>query len=170
VQFSDNSSSTYNIKANATLVRSTTSSPNLIVSDGFVRRIHFRIDLSQLSDSAATHRAFARFHISPDTILGDNRTLIMYVPDSGDFSDPAFLSGPLVVSRPVNAGEEIVDFPMTNTLLGVLSEAVPNNGFVIRFAFENSEIRVAGFYGSSASDTLRPRIFITSSTPADFDR
>jgi len=161
---------TYRIKANATFVRPTTTTSNLIVSDGFVRRMYFRIDLSQLSDSAATHSVHARFHVVPGTVRGDNRTVILYIPASGDVTSPEFRSGAQVVSTTVNESEEIVDFTLTNSLLGVLSEVLPDNGFVVRFAFENSAIRAAEFYGSAATDTLRPRVFITSSTPAEFDR
>lgn len=163
---------TYSIRANATYVRPTPANTtnNLIVSDGYVRRIYFRIDLSGLSDSAATHTAHIRMHIVPGTVSGDDPTVILYVPDTDDFDDPDFVRGLQIVSRTVNEVEGFVDFTITNTLLGILSDVLPGNGFGLRFAFENTAIRTAEFYSTAADDTLRPRVFITSSTPAEFDR
>jgi hypothetical protein len=57
---------------------------------------------------------------------------------------------------------------MTNAISLMLQGTLENNGIVVRFDAENSELRQVQFYGSSAADSLRPRVFVTSSTPADF--
>jgi hypothetical protein len=168
VNFTDGTSTTYRINHDGNLVRSTQTTPNLIISDGFVRRVYFPIDLSQVNDSAAVHFAVAKFNIVPGTVFGSNQTVTLYVPDSKDPGDSAFLSGQLITQLTLDAGSGILEIPLTNILLLILAESVPDNGFVLHFLTENSEIKQAEFY-SSANDSLRPRVIMTYSTPADFD-
>jgi hypothetical protein len=58
--------------------------------------------------------------------------------------------------------------PVTNVLLAILADKVTDNGFVLRFKEENTEIKYAQFYPGS-SDSLRPRVVLTYSTPARFE-
>ena len=58
---------------------------------------------------------------------------------------------------------------MTNALALIQQGTLEDNGVVIRFDAEASSVRQVEFYTSSAPDSLRPRLFVTSSTPAEFD-
>lgn len=168
VRFKDETSSNYRITHDANLVRAVQSTSNLIISDGFVRRLYFPVDLSQVNDSAAVHYAFLRFNFVPGTTFGSNQSVQLYVPNSPDPLNPAFRSGQLVTQKTLNSSSGILEMPVTNVLLMILGGKVPDNGFVLRFSAENSEIKQAEFYPSS-NDSLRPRVFMTYSTPAGFD-
>jgi hypothetical protein len=169
VEFSDLTSSSYRIGNDATFVRPTTTTSNLIVSDGYVRRIWFRIDTEQLSDSSAVHSARIRFQVVPGSASGIEQ-VELYIPGSTDVTSSAFLSGTLVTNTIFGAESEYLEFVITNTLLAVLSEKLPDNGFVMRFIGENARVRFIELYGSAAADSLAPRVVLTSSTPAEFDR
>jgi len=65
--------------------------------------------------------------------------------------------------------DETVEFVLTNAVFLTLQGQLKDNGFVIRFKDENTELRQVEFYTSDVADpALRPRVFITSSTPAVF--
>ena len=184
VVFTDNEERTYDIAHDATYIRPTTTTSNLIISDGFVRRIYFRLDLDALPDSAAVHSLRVRFHlVGGNTVeLESNPTALLYAPASDDPAAEAFL-GAQVVNTPggpfsgttesfadtsvvLDWSGPFVNYAVQRTLEGVIKD----NGFVLRFVSENSELRYAEFYGSRAADSLRPRAFVTVSTPAEFDR
>ena len=168
VHFTDDTFSSYRITQDATFVRPSQPTSNLVVSDGFVRNVYFPVDLSQVNDSAAVHYAILRFNFVPGTTFGTNQTVLLYVPNSTDPRDPDFREGQRVTQQTLNSSSGILEMPVTNVLLKILAGEVPDNGFVLRFLTENSEIRQAEFY-SSANDSLRPRVFMTYSTPAGFD-
>jgi hypothetical protein len=169
VNFVGGTTSFYDVEDDATVFRPTTTTPNLVASDGFVRRVYFRIPLDQLEDEAAIHNARVRLHIVPGSVLGGNGNLIVFIPVSPDVTSEEFLSGQLVTAPSFQASSEFIEFGMTNAIALILVGTLENNGVTVRFDAENSELRQVEFYGSSAPDSLRPRIFITSSTPADFD-
>jgi len=160
----------YPIGHDGTFTRERTTTPNHVVSDGVVRRLFVQTDLSQISDSSAIHNARLTLHVVPGSIVGVSRSLILYVPDSTDPLSESFLSGVDVTSVDASDDTEVLDFRVTLTLLGMLRGLVDDNGFVVRYASENTELRRVEFYTSAAAvDSLRPRIFVTSSTPATFD-
>ena len=161
---------TYAISGDATFIRPTGTTSNLIVADGYVRRVYFRVHLDELASDAAVHTARVRFHIVPGTALGDNNTtVVVYVPDSTDPASSSFLSGQPVTEKTFDLTDETLEFPVTNAIFLMLQKTLKDNGFVVRFKFENTELRQLELYGSAAADSLRPRVFITSSTPAEFD-
>jgi hypothetical protein len=169
VDFSDQTSSSYRIGNDATFVRPTATTSNLIVSDGYVRRVWFRIDLDQLSDSSAVHSARLRFRVVPGSASGIEQ-VELYIPESTDVTSSGFLNGTLVTNTIFGKESEELNFVVTNTLLGVLSDDLPDNGFVMRFIGEKSRVRYIELYGSAAADSLAPRVVLTSSTPAEFGR
>ncbi|HXV14340.1 MAG TPA: hypothetical protein VEC56_09050 [Candidatus Krumholzibacteria bacterium] len=169
VNFVGGTSATFRCSADATFVRPTTATSNLVVSDGFVRRIHLRIPLDQLPERSAVHNARVRLYLVPGSTLGSNPNLVVFIPASDDPTSTEFLTGQLVTATSFQASADYVEFAMTNAIALILQGTLANNGIVVRFDAENSELRQVQFYGSSAPDSLRPRVFITSSTPADFD-
>lgn len=158
----------YPIKHDAVFVRPTDATSNLVISDGFVRRVFFRVDLDQLSDSSAVHSARIIFNLVPGTGSGFE-TAELYIPDSDDPTTRGFLSGTPVNSVLFDDGDEALGFTVTNTLLGILNGSLPDNGFVMRYVGERTRLRFQEFYTSSAVDSLAPRMILTSSTPADFN-
>lgn len=159
----------YRDSDDANFIRPTTTTSNLVTSDGYVRRIYFRIPLDQLPERSAVHIARLRLHVVAGSVLGDNTNLIVYLPASDDVTSDEFLSGTNVTAISVPAGAEYIEFTMTNAIALTLQGSIEDNGVVIRFDAENSSLRQVQFYGSNAPDSLRPRLYITSSTPADFD-
>lgn len=173
VQGGSSSGTNYNVVADANYIRPTTVTNNLIVSDGFVRRFYWRIPLDQIDSTAAVNRATARFYLVDGSMLDAPQTVVYYVPASDDTSSPDILSGTFFLTRAVevNTDAGYVDVPLTGPVLGMLDGTVADNGFVMRYGTENAILRQAEFYTSAvAVDSLRPRVIITASSPAEFDR
>jgi hypothetical protein len=160
---------TFNANADADFVRPTSPTSDLIISDGYVRRMYFRVHLDELAPESAVHTAHVLFHIVPGSIVGDNTTAVIYAPNSSDPTAQGFVSGQPVTTMPIFEDDETVEFRLTNAIFLTLQGTLPDNGFVMRMQFENTSVRQVEFYGNAAADTLRPRVFITSSTPATFD-
>ncbi|MCI0451247.1 MAG: hypothetical protein L0Z51_02515 [Candidatus Latescibacteria bacterium] len=169
VNFVGGTSATFRCSDDATYVRPTTTTSNLIVSDGYVRRVHLRVPFDQLPPGSAVHNARVRLYLVPGSTLGSNPNLIVFIPESDDPASEEFLTGQLVTATSFQASADYLEFTMTNAVALTLQGTLADNGIVIRFDAENSELRQVQFYGSSAPDSLRPRIYITTSTPADFD-
>jgi hypothetical protein len=158
-----------NIVHDATVFRPRYTTSNLIVSDGYTRRVYMRAELDSLAKDANVHTARIRFHIVPGSIFGNNTTLLLYIPDSTDPTKPEFKTGQRITEQPIVAGDEVVDFPLTNALFLILQGTLKDNGFAIRFKDETTALRQVELYGTSAPENLRPRVFATTSSPAVFD-
>lgn len=168
VNFEDGTQRDYSISGDATFIRPSRTTNNLVTSDGYVRRIHFRVDFDELSDSSAVHSARIVFNIVPNTLMGVNTTLVLYVPGSDDPTSAGFRTGTVVSSTTIDHTSERISLLVTNVVVPILAGAAPNTGFVLRFQSEQTELRAVELYGSDAADSLRPRAFFTSSTPATF--
>lgn len=153
----------------ATFVRPTTTTSNLVVSDGFVRRTYFRIPFDQLEEDAAIHNARVRIHMVPGSVMGGDPNLIVFVPESENPDSENFLAGQLVTAISFLPSGDFVEFTITNAVALTLQGTLEDTGVIVRFDAENSALRQVQFYGSGAPDSLRPRLYITSSAPADFD-
>ena len=106
----------------------------------------------------------AGIHLSS---LGSNRiagNVLGTDPSSSDFGE-----GQAITERDIVSGDPYLEFPITNALNLTLQGDLADNGFVMRFKFPNTELRQIELYGSSAADSLKPRVIVTTSTPADFD-
>ncbi|HET6463528.1 MAG TPA: hypothetical protein VFH33_06990 [Candidatus Krumholzibacteria bacterium] len=158
----------YDITHDATAFRPNFTTSNLIVSDGYARRIYFRAQLDALKKDSAVHTATIRFHIVPGSIKGANTSLILYIPDNTDPTKADFKTGQRITEQPVEDTDTVLEFPMTNAIFLILQKKLKDNGFAVRFANENLELRQIELYGTDAPDSLRPQVFVTSSTPADF--
>jgi hypothetical protein len=169
VNFDGGTTTNYTVTDDCTVVRPLVTTDNLVISDGFVRRVYFEIDLSQVNDSAAVHEALVVFKIVPETVIGGGQTVELYIPASSDPESEGFLDGTKVVSGSLDANSVAVTLPVTNALLGILSDELDNNGFVLRFVTENMEVLQTEFY-TSAEAILGPKVYITYSTPARFER
>jgi hypothetical protein len=160
----------YAITHDATRYDPLASTSNLIVSDGQPRRVYLRANLDEVPDEAAVHTARIRLHIVPGSELGSGTTLVVYIPATTDSTSADFKGGQPVTEKDFTAGDETIEFTLTNAIFLTLQGSLDDNGFVIRFLNENTELRQVEFYGTAAVDSLRPRVFITSSTPAEFGR
>ena len=175
VTFTDNGTRSYKVTNDATMYLPRTTPSHLVVSDGYARRSYFRAELDALARDSAVHSAHVQFHVVPggfypignDTLL-TSLNLIIYIPDSTDPASPSFKTGQRITDLTVTSEQTVIDFPMTNAIFLILQEKLKNNGFAIRCTDENTSPRQIELYGTDAPDSLRPRIFVTSSTPADF--
>jgi len=168
VSFLNGDQQTYKIGADANFIRPTTSNANLTISDGFVRRVYFRIPIDQLPERSAVQNARVRLYLVPGSTLGSDPNLVVYVPTSADPASTDFLSGQNVTTVTYLPSSDYIEFAMTNAIALILNGTLEDTGVVIRYDAENSSLRQVQFYGSNAPANLRPRIFITSSTPADY--
>ncbi len=162
--------SRYYASADAIFVRPETGTNNLIISDGHLRRTYFRVRLDELAEESAVHTARLRFHLVPGSVLGTNTRVVIFVPNSSSPASADFTSGQLVTNVEILEGDGVVDFKLTNSIFLILQDTLEDNGFTLRLVADNSAVRQIEFYGTAAQDTLRPRVYITSSTPAEFDR
>ena len=169
VQYVGGTSSIFRDNADATFVRPAANTSHLVISDGYVRRIHFKLPLDRLTDRSAVHSARVRLYIVPGSTLGTSPNLIVFIPKSSDPTSVDFTQGQLVTTVKYQASADYMEFTATNAIALMLQGTLDNNGFVVRYDAENSKLRQVEFYGSNAPDSLRPRLLITSSTPADFD-
>lgn len=173
VNFTDGRSRSYEVANDATLFRPRSATSNLVVSDGYARRVFLHMPLDSLAKDSAVHTAHILFHVVPNTFYGTKKDttsfdMILYIPDSTDPASASFKTGQRIIDQSVASGQTTLDFPMTNALFLILQGKLKNNGFAIRCADENTIARQIELYGSSAPDSLRPRVFITASTPAVF--
>jgi hypothetical protein len=156
------------------------ASSNLIVSDGYPRRVFLRAELDSLADDAAVHSARMRFHIVPGTLFAgappdtsldqiDRVTLLLYIPDSTDPASAEFKSGQRIDEVEITSEDDVLEFAMPNAIFLVLQGTLKNNGFAIRCKDENTELRQVELYGSDAPAGLRPQVFVTTSSPAVFN-
>jgi hypothetical protein len=160
---------TYAVSDDCVVVRPLEPTDNLVISDGFVRRVFFEIDLSQVNDSAAVHEARVVFKFVPETVFGASQSVELYIPESPDPDSEDFLSGTNVVSEIMDANTGELVLTVTNSILGILAGELENNGFVLKFVSENTDIRQAEFF-TSGDPFLGPKLYITYSTPAQFER
>ncbi|HEX6789871.1 MAG TPA: hypothetical protein VF247_01050 [Candidatus Krumholzibacteria bacterium] len=170
----------FSVVADATVYRPRYTTTNLIVSDGYPRRVYFRTQIDSLAKDASVHTARIRFHIVPNTNRGtttDNSSppksvkgvrLLLYIPDDPDPTKPEFKNGQRITEQLVLRAAETVDFPLTNALFLILQGTLKDNGFAIRMKDENTLLRQVELYGTDAPDSLRPQVFVTTSTPAVF--
>jgi hypothetical protein len=173
VNFTDGRSRSYLVANDCTLYSPRSMSSNLAVADGYARRLYLRAPLDSLATDSAVHTAHILFHVVPSSYYGTQAdtssfSMVFYIPDSTDPQATAFKTGQRITEQTVRRDQKTVDFPMTNAIFLVLQKKLKNNGFAIRCADENTVPRQIEFYGSNAPDSLKPRFYITSSTPAVF--
>jgi len=169
VNFTDGFSRNYFILDDATFVESLQPTPNLVVSDGYARRIYLPLDLSGIISDAIIHRADLVLHLVPGSMVGNEFDVRLYVPGSSNPDDPAALSGRGVTVGTIQSDSDVLRLSVRNILLLFISGAEANNGFVLEFN-EGSQIRQAEFYSSAADSSLRPSLRLTYSSPPEFDR
>lgn len=168
VNYTDGIQRSYDIRDDATAYLPDVTTSNLVMSDGYARRVYFRAELDSLAKDSAVHSAIVRLHIVPNSLLGKLTSLILYIPDSTDPKTAAFKTGQRIDEVAIDSTSTVLSFPMRNAIFLVLQKKLKNNGFAIRFANENTELRQVELYGTGEPDSLRPKIFVTSSTPAVF--
>src|SRR5262249_54892034 len=117
VNFTDGRSRSYDVANDATMYRPRAASPNLVVSDGYPRRVYLRAPLDSLAKDSAVHTAHIRFHIVPNSFYGTQADtsefgLIFYIPDSTDPKNPTFKTGQRITDQPVRRDQKTIDFPM----------------------------------------------------------
>jgi hypothetical protein len=168
VNYTDGIQRSYDIRDDATAYLPDVATSNLVVSDGYPRRVYFRGELDSLAKDSAVHLATVRLHIVPNTLLGKATSLILYIPDSTDPKTAAFKTGQRIDEVAIDSTSTVLSFPMRNAIFLILQKKLKNTGFAIRFANENTELRQVELYGTGEPDSLRPKIFVTSSTPAVF--
>jgi hypothetical protein len=171
VYFTDGTLKRFYGNADATLVQPTSPpSGNFVIGDGYGRHGYFRIRLDELQPQSAIHVARVRFHIVPGSLLGENTLLQVLAPGSSDPTSSDFTTGDLVTTATVLLDDETLELKLTNAIFLTLQGTLADNGFVISFDADNTEVRQLELYGSNAPDSLRPRVYVTSSTPARFTR
>lgn len=175
VHFTDGTFKRFYASDDATLYRPTAPpSGHLAVSDGYARQVYFRVRLDQLVSQSAIHTARVRFHIVPNSFHPAGTTtsaqLDILAPKSSDPTSVNFGNGQLVTTATVIEGDSTVSFKLTNAIFLTLQGTLPDNGFVMYFDNKNTSLRTLGLYGSEAPDSLKPRVYVTSSTPATFKR
>ena len=107
--------------------------------------------------------------IVPDSRVGSDFSVTLYIPDVADINDPGVLTGTLVTSVVVPPDFNRLKFSIRNALQLILSEGREDAAFVIGYSAEGASLRRMEFYTSSALDSLRPKYRFTLSTPAEFD-
>jgi len=168
VGFEDGSSGFYPIADDATFYDTLSTSTNLVLSDGYARRVFLPVDLGGVRSDAIIHSAELELSLAPVLVEGTDLMVELYAPGSSNPSDPGFLEGQKVTEVVVTPGAGSLLLPVRNILLFFLAGTVPNNGLVLKFGSEGSDLRHIEFYSSSASAEKRPRLRIVYSSAPDF--
>ncbi len=169
VLFADGAQTNYPVTDDGTYVVSEVSTSNLIVSDGFIRRILVPVDISEIESDILIHDAKLILNLVPSSDLGSGFDVFLYSPNSGDPAAPDSRSGQGITTSFVNFVTGRVELSVRNILSLYITGERENTGFALRFVGEGSSIRQAEFYGS-ASDTLGPLLIVTASHPPVFDK
>ncbi len=170
VVFTNGKQSTYQMLADGTFVQDHGTTTNLLLSDGTAQRVFIPVDLSIVDPETFVHEATLEIFIVPDSRVGTDFSLTLYIPESVDFADPGILSGTLVTAVVVPADFEKLKFSIRNALQLMLSQGRDDAGFVLQFTNEGTAMRRMEFYTSSAADSLKPTYRFTLSAPAEFGK
>lgn len=170
VVFTNGKESTYKMLADGTFVQDHAVTTNLLLSDGVARRVFIPVDLSIIDPETFVHEATLEVFIVPDSRVGTDFSLTLYIPDSTDPADPGILKGTLVTAVVVPGDFEKLKFSIRNALQLILSKNRDEAGFVLQYTNEGTAMRRMEFYTSSAADSLRPRYRFTLSSPAEFGK
>lgn len=168
VDFSDGTSTNYPMSDDGTFVESLAGTSNLIISDGYARRIYLPVDLGGIVKDATIHRADLILNMVADSEIGNEFDVYLYAPTSGIVGDPGIRSGTGITRLEADPESGVLTLTVRNILLLFLNGTIENNGFVLQFDNEGSQIRQLEFYPSSAGTDLRPSIRITYSLPPEF--
>jgi len=168
VNFTDGHSTLYMNSDDGTFVESMIATPNLVLSDAYIRRIHLPLDLARLDPNLLIHEAKMVLNYVPGTSLGSDFSVFLYSPNDDDPFGTGIRTGQGVTAGRVNFVTGRVVLMVRNILLLMLGGKEDNNGFALRFMGEGSELRQVEFY-TNASDSLGPRIELISSQPPEFD-
>ena len=169
VNFTDGHSTLYKISDDGTFVESVNPTTNLVLSDGYIRRIHLPLDLTPIDPDLLIHDAKLILNYVPSSSLGSDFSVFLYSPNSDNPLGTDIWTGQAVMSGVVDFMTGRVVLPVRIILLLMLGGKEDNNGFALRFMGEGSELRQVEFY-TSASDSLGPRIELISSQPPEFDK
>lgn len=170
VDFTDGTSTNYPMSDDATFVQSVRSSANLVVSDGFARRVFIPVPLDSFPANVTIHRAELILDIVPGTVVGNEFGLFLYTPDAPDPGSRSIWEGIGITRVTADPDTGRVILPITNMLGLMLRGVVPDNGFVLQFDDEGTQIRQIEFNTASGPPGKRPRIGVTYSTPPEFMR
>lgn len=168
VTFDDGSDTTYAMTDDATFVEWLGATSNLIVSDGYTQRVFIPVDIGGLVEDAAIHKADLVLTIVPGSEIGNEFDVRLYTPNSSVVGNPDIFDGVGITTYATDIEDGQIVLPVRNVLLFFLEGVLPNNGFVLQFSGEGSQIRQLEFYSAEAGPDLGPHIIITYSTPADF--
>jgi hypothetical protein len=175
VAFTDGIQRSFNVADDATTYGPQSTTSDLVVSDGYPRRVFLRAAIDSLSKDSSVHAAHLRFHVVPNTFyavredsVARSLSVILYIPDNPDPASAGFKTGQRIIDINVASDQKEISFSLPNALFLILQGKLKNNGFAIRCTDENTNPRQLVLYGSAAPDSLRPKLYVTSSTPADF--
>lgn len=151
---------------------------------GVATRIFFEFDLEELLHEKAIIN-YARLVLSvekegglgatpgEESLLGLSRDFIfyMYTPNVSDPGDTLWRSGTGVGLGSFNPrGSETLTIGMTGFIEDILLGLRENTGLVLQSDLERVRIQKASFYTGETESSLRPRIEVVYSRPAEFAR
>jgi len=170
VVFTDAIQATYPVSDDGTFVSALQPPTDLGLGDGVIRRIFFPLDISHIDSTTLIHNALLELHTVPLSSTGGDVTATLYAPESFDISDPGIIEGELISTQTIDLVNNRIRFPVSNILAEFIASGQNNKGFVLQYALERTSNRQIEFYGSSAGDSLRPVIILTTSNAPTFPR
>lgn len=168
VDFADGTSTNYPMSDDATFVEWLGATSNLIISDGFTQRAYIPFELAGIVSDAAIHKAELILNLVPGSEIGNEFDVRLYTPNSRVIGSKTTFSGVGITTYATDIEDGRIVLPVRNVLLYFLNGTLANNGFVLQFDGEGSQIRQLEIYSAEAAPDLRPRITITYSTPTEF--
>jgi hypothetical protein len=170
VTFTDQTEKNYNVAADGMLVKPLTTTSNLLLSDGYTRRIYLPVDLSTFKPDVLLHDARLVLNVVPDSWTGGDVAVTLYAPKSSDISSADVLSGTTVATTFVDITAGTLSLPIRTIISTFLGDPTTNHGFVLRYAVEGTSVRQMEFYASAAADSVKPILEFTFSGAPQFKK
>jgi hypothetical protein len=167
VFFSNATETSYRLIADGTFVEDLSSTTELRVSDGDIKRTFLPVRLAGLPKDIMLNQAKLVMRVVPNSVSNFAGTLELYAPGDSVVGSSGILTGTAVTSAAIGQSG-VVEFPIRNIVSRFLADPTGNHGFVIRYLPESNGLERVDFFSSAAADSVKPRLLFTYTTPATF--
>ncbi|MEE9270427.1 MAG: hypothetical protein V3V49_09210 [Candidatus Krumholzibacteria bacterium] len=168
VVFNDATETRYQIGNDGTFVTLLNPSSNLRISDGVRGRFFLPIDLSGFDTRSIVHDAILTLSVLPGSFTVGDQSVLIYAPTETSLAASRRLAGAGSVVTIDGTPKTVVRFRVREVIEEFIASPSTNHGLVVRFTLENSQIRQAEFFNSTAAPGLKPFLSLTLSDAPTF--
>lgn len=160
----------FKVKADGSVMKELSQTTDLRLSDGVTRRVYLPADLAAFDEKTLLHDAKLVLHVVPNSSTTGDELVLVYAPTSSSVGSSGILSGDALSPIILPGTAKTIEFSIRKLVERFIADSATNHGFVVRYQGEGISARRVDFYGSSAPDSLRPRMRFTFSEPPAFPK